>query len=108
MAITVQELVTKLGFVADNSTLKKYNEGIQRASKAANKMAAVMGGAGAAIVGLAKKTSDTGREIATLASEAGVSTFQLQMMQKWATKVGASQRNLLKALGRSHQRMIQA
>lgn len=108
MAITVQELVTKLGFVADNSVLKKYNEGVQRASKAANKMAAVMGGAGAAIVGLAKKTSDTGREIATLASEAGVSTFQLQMMQKWATKVGASQGNLQKALGRSHQRMIQA
>lgn len=77
----VRELITRLGFEADETQLKRYEEGLKSVKRGMIGLTAVVGGASAAVLGLAKNVANTGNEMAKASREAGLSIQQYQELR---------------------------
>lgn len=90
----VRELVTKLGFTADNAVVRQHERSFQELKVAATAAAAAVASIGAAFGAIARETANTAQEIARGAQVANTSTEQFQRMAAAANSVGVSQEQL--------------
>ena len=96
----VQELITKLGFRADQKALAKFNKGMGGLRRQALMVGAAIGAAVGAIALLTKSTANYGDKLAKTSQKVGISVEELQKLEFAAGLAGTGFDPLVKGLGR--------
>ncbi len=108
MAITVRELVTKLGFVVDDKKLAVFDRRVAALKKSLGlliKTTAVVGGA---ITAIAVRTANAGDELAKTSRRLGLNVEALQEWRFAATRAGVDIRTFDMAVQRFGRRVAEA
>lgn len=107
--MTVRELVTKLGFKADNKGAERYEKRLDQVRDTALKVVAAVGSIAAGTALFAKQLSDAGNETIKAAQEAGIAADEFQRLSFALGQVSkVSQSETERALGRLGQRIGRA
>ncbi|QDP66993.1 MAG: putative tail length tape measure protein [Prokaryotic dsDNA virus sp.] len=90
----VRELITRLGFDADNRSAERHEKALRSVRAAALAVVSAAGVAGAALGTMARQTADAGREIARASRLANASTKEFQRFAVGAQTVGIENEKL--------------
>lgn len=90
----VRELITVLGFKADEKPLDKINSGVNRLKKSLGALAAIGTATATAIYGLAQSTANTGDEAAKLGRAVGLTAEEVQEYNHASSLAGLSSREM--------------
>lgn len=105
----VRELVTRLGFDADSSEVRQYDDALQSARRTARNLVGGMLALTAAAGEFSRRISHTGNEVTKSATEAGLASREYQNLRFAMGQVAqVSESEADRALGRLNQRIGRA
>lgn len=107
--MVVRELLTRLGFQADNRAVDKHESSLRKVRRAAMALTAAYTATVGAAAALATRMANTGNEIAKNAQEAGLAVGEYQSLVFAMGQVAqVSDQDVNRALGRLNQRIGRA
>ena len=104
----IRELVTKLGFKADDAKVKAFDGAVKGLTLSLAGVVAGAVAASAAALGLAVHASDVGNEIAKTARELGVAVDKLQVLRFAAERAGVGVETMNMSLRFAQKQLLNA
>lgn len=104
----IRELVTRLGFDADNQAIRDFDNGLQTVRKTAQAVVVGVTVLTAAVGGLVNSTAAAGDELAKTSDRLGIQINDLEELRFAAERTGVAQGTLDNSLRRVQRRMADA